>query len=426
MWWGRSPRLSCCTPPFAEDCDRGKAQLVSAVQEKSFLDYVYVVLRWRRFIAVTSVVVAVAAAGVSLVLPEKWTARTSLLPPEEEGADRLGLSLVLGSGVPAGLAGLVGMPSPSERLITLLESRRVLGSIVDDFDLIDTYDAPHRDHAIDLLNEHVKKELETDGTLVIKVTAGTPESAADLANALAARLDSVNRQYRRQQARAMRGFLADRLAAVRGEMAAGARSLQAYQEEYGLVDVEAQTQASVELIRSLVQQLTLLEVEFGWRSRQLSADHPERELLELQVQELRQRLQATVGGMAATASSDTDRLQRTAVMPLGPPLRDLPKLMFEYTELTLQLNVTEEIVRFLGAKLEEAKYREALNTPTLQVLDRATPPEARSAPRRVLLVLGCTAASLALSTALAFVFESMAMAAAANRAKVEAIRQLFR
>jgi len=399
---------------------------VSVAQEQSFLDYVYVVLRWRRLITVTTLVVALTAAGVSLVLPERWTARTSLLPPEEEGTDQLGLSLILGTGVPAGLAGLVGMSSPSERLITLLESRRVLGNIVDDFHLIDTYNAPHRDHAIGLLNEHVKKELESDGTLAIEVTADTPESAADLANALAARLDSVNRLYRRQQAKAMKGFLADRLVAVREEMASGAESLQAFQETYGLVDIKAQTQASVELIRSLVQELTLLEVELGWKSKQMSPDHPERELLELQVQVLRERVEATVGGIAATASSHTDLPTGPAPMPLGPPLRDLPKLMFEYTELTLELTVREEIVRFLGAKLEEAKYREALNTPTLQVLDRATPPKARSAPRRVLLVLGCTAASLALSMALAFGLESMSRVAEANRDKVEDIRQLFR
>ena len=39
----------------------------------------------------------------------------------------------------------------------------------------------------------------------------------------------------------------------------------------------------------------------------------------------------------------------------------------------------------LGAKLEESKYREALDTPTLQVLDLATPPKSRSAPRRAML-----------------------------------------
>jgi len=399
---------------------------VSVPQDRSFLDYVYVVLRWRRFIAVSTAVVAIAAAGVSLVLPESWTARTSLLPPEEEGADRLGLSLVLGTGVPAGLAGLVGMSSPSERLITFLESRRVLGSIVDDFGLVDIYGAPHRDGAIELLTENVSKQLESDGTLVVEATAGTPEAAADLANALAARLDSVNRQYQRQQAREMRAFLADRITAVRGEMASGARSLQVYQDKHGLVDIEAQTQASVELIRGLAQELTLLEVELGWKSRQLSADHPERELLELQVEELRKRLQTTVGGMAVAASTHADHPGLTAAMPLGPPLRDLPKLMYEYTELRLELSIREEIMQYLGAKLEEAKYREAMNTPTLQVLDRAAPPKARSAPRRALLVLGCMAASLALSTALAFALESLGAAAAANDAKVEAIRQLFR
>ena len=90
-------------------------------------------LRWRRFIVVSAVVVGLGAAGVSLILPDAWTASTTLLPPEDDGPNQLGLSLLMGSGVPAGLAGLVGLSTPSERLLTLLESRRVLGHMVDEF-----------------------------------------------------------------------------------------------------------------------------------------------------------------------------------------------------------------------------------------------------------------------------------------------------
>ena len=110
---------------------------------------------------------------------------------------------------------------------------------------------------------------------------------------------------------------------------------------------------------------------------------------------------------------------------LGPSLRSLPGLMFQHGELTRDVYVNLEIIRYLGTKLEEAKYREALNTPTIQVLDRATPPMTRSAPRRTLIVLSASAVSLVFSVVLAFLFESWNRVARENEDRIDSIRQLL-
>jgi len=94
-------------------------------------------------------------------LSEVWTARTSLLPPDEESGS-LGLSLLGGAGsssIPPGLAGLIGASTPSERLLTLIDSRRLLGEVVDRHRLVQQYEALHRDQAIDVLALQVEREL---------------------------------------------------------------------------------------------------------------------------------------------------------------------------------------------------------------------------------------------------------------------------
>ena len=90
--------------------------------ERDLLDYILVLVKWRRMLIIGTLVAAVVVVAVSFVLPERWTARTSLLPPEEEGGS-LGMSLLggSGSGIPPGLAGLIGASTPSERLLTLLD-----------------------------------------------------------------------------------------------------------------------------------------------------------------------------------------------------------------------------------------------------------------------------------------------------------------
>ena len=389
------------------------------MEPRDLLDYLFVLVKWRRLLMAGTLAATIAGAGVSLLLPERWTARTSLLPPEEEAVG-IGRSLLPGSGgLPLGLAGLVGLPIPSERLLTLLESRRLLGLAVDRHDLIEVYGAPHREAAIEWLSEAVESELGDDGSLVLRATARTPELAADLANTLAALLDSLNREYRRRQASSLRGFLESRVRSTRQELGADGARLREFQDAHGVVDIEAQTAAAVDLAKGLAFELSLKQVELGVLSRQVAPDHADRQGLAIRVEELDRQLQILVGDLSRRLG---DQAPVAAESPLGPPLKALPELMQEYAALTLQVKMREEVLILLGAQLEEAKVREARDTPTLQVLDPATPPKTRSAPRRTLLTAAAGGAAGVLLTLLAFLLEAWQRDGEAHRDRLAAIR----
>ncbi|MBM3278771.1 MAG: hypothetical protein FJY95_11925 [Candidatus Handelsmanbacteria bacterium] len=391
-------------------------------EEANLLDYVYVLVKWRRLIWVSVLAVALVTALVSLILPQEWKSSTTLVPPEEE-LDQVGLGMLLNSAMPFNLGGLGGQPASAEKLVTLLKSRRVLGAMVDRFGLVEGYGVPHREQAIEQLDEYIEEELGRDGTLKIEVRAASPELSAQLANALAQELDAVNREYKRRQARALREFLEIRVQVVRQELEEGGRAFQRFQEEYGLVDLEEQTAAAVEVVKNVVMAQVEQEVKLGVLRQQLAAGHEERWLVEAEVGELEKQLLGMTGDTSARTDTLAAGIQRQA---LGPQLRALPELGFQYTKLGLELKVKEEIIRFLGTKLEEAKYKEALNTPTLQVLDEATPPKYRSAPRRALMVVVAAACSLVLSAVLAFVFESLGQAGQRHQEQVAQIRGLLR
>ena len=392
-------------------------------EERNLLDYVYVLVKWRWLIFASVLVVSLVTAGITMLLPERWTASSTLLPPEDE-LDQFGLSMLITSAVPGNLGGLMGSATPAERLMTLLTSKRVLGAIVDRFGLIQDYGSLNRDLAIETLDEDVERELGRDGTLSIEVEASSSELAADIANALTAELDAVNRQVKNRQAATLRRFLEERMELVQEEIEESGRDFQRFQEEHDLVDIEVQTAATVELARNIVQELTLLEVKLGVVRQQLNPEHEERRLLELEVEELRRQVQFLVGDLEKQVADQIE--ETTPLRSLGPPLRELPELGREYGRLALELKIKEQIVTFLGAKLEEAKYKEALDTPTITVLDPATTPQIRSAPRRTLIVLMAAFISLAMSTVLAFIFESIGQLGRENQEKIEAIRQLLR
>ena len=71
------------------------------------LDLLVRLLRWRKLILINTLIVAVLAVVISLLLPNWYSARVSILPPQEEMLTLGGLTRNLGSAL--GAAGQVAM-----------------------------------------------------------------------------------------------------------------------------------------------------------------------------------------------------------------------------------------------------------------------------------------------------------------------------
>ncbi len=198
---------------------------------------------------------------------------------------------------------------------------------------------------MEALEERVETELGNGGTLKIQVEASSADLAADLTNALVAELDAVIREQKRGQAIGDRLFLEARLDSVQAEIEAKALRLQHFQESYGVIDLEAQTQAIIGVAQHILQELTLQEVKLGVARRQLHPDHDERRLLEMEVEELRNQLEQVVGEYETAAGGQVE----TAFKAIGPPLVDLPKLGLEFAQLSLGLKLAEHTLTFLAA-----------------------------------------------------------------------------
>ena len=382
-------------------------------QNSNMLDYAYVLIKWRRMIIWSVVVVTVITASISLILPKQWTARGVMMPPEED-LDQLNLSALQAARMPANLASMVGASTPADNLKTYLELNRTLGAIVDRFDLIAEYEVPHRERAIELLGENTNIELEREGSVIIEIAGSSPQQAADMVNTIMAEVDGFNRQLKSKQATKLREFLERRLQVRRDELRKARTVLLEFERANGLVNLATQTQAIVDVAKSLVGRLSMVEVELDVLDHWVQPDNEQRLELELRRQALREQLQQLAVGAGKEAPM------------LGPSLQTVPQLGFRYAELTLDLQIRQEVALFLGTKLEEARYREHLNTPTLHILDQAVPPETRSAPRRTLMTVIALALSLVLSTILAFTFESWIRLGEENADRLDAIRRVWR
>jgi tyrosine-protein kinase Etk/Wzc len=89
-------------------------------------------------------------------------------------------------------------------------------------------------------------------------------------------------------------------------------------------------------------------------------------------------------------SEDTDQVQQVKeeLAQLERRLGTIPELQGDLVRLIRDQKVYEQLYLLLTAELEQARIRETMNTPTVQLLDPAVPPERHSRPRKGLLTLG--------------------------------------
>jgi hypothetical protein len=104
--------------------------------------------------------------------------------------------------------------------------------------------------------------------------------------------------------------------------------------------------------------------------------------LKAHVRELEQQIDK-FGGMGVDPTKDG----ALAKGELYPSIRQLPLLGVRYLDLFRRTKVNEAVFEFLTKEFEIAKVQEAREIPSAQVLDPATPPDKKSSPHRLLIML---------------------------------------
>lgn len=307
--------------------------------------------------------------AVAFLWPPTFTASTTLLPPSEEETGFSVTSLIRGMAVPG-----IRIPTrsgPEDVAVSVLGSRRVMGALVERFNLVDAYNVKSAAEAMKKLNENSAFGVDHTGTLTILVNDQSPQRAAYLANGFAEELDRFNREIRMTKGRRMRLFIESRLEDTRAGMLLSEDELQEYQKTHSAVALSPGESSTVEAGARLFARQAALRMRIGM---------------------VRQY---------ASESSEEVRVLRQELEQVNRQIGALPDVGLELARKIRDLRIQEEVYALLMAQYEEARINEARDVPTLEVLDLAVPPEKRSWPRRgLLIVLGL---GFSLLTALAWI-----------------------
>jgi uncharacterized protein involved in exopolysaccharide biosynthesis len=357
--------------------------------------YLSIIVGYRRFILLNFLGVCVAVAILSLFLPSWYSANTTILPPQRE---KLGLGLV--SSLAGGISefgtsmSLPLMVSPSDVIAAILKSRSVALAVIEKEDLMKTYHTKTKEDALRELFSHTEVKVTPEGLISLSFEDKDRVKAAGVANRFVEELDRVNRETNTSQAKNARIFIEERLVQTKKDLAKAEEDLRKFQEENKAVSLDAQMKASIEGAADLKAQMVAAEIELNLLSKNMSPSHPQILGLKSRINELKRQLDIWELGNPKEESEEKKILD--------VPFSEVPTLSLELARLVRKVRIQSSVFELLTNQYEQYKIQETRDTPTIQVLDKAFPPERRSKPKRTFLV--GLAGVLSLVSSVVFVF----------------------
>lgn len=350
----------------------------------SLIDYLEIVVKWRKFILRNVVIVTIAAVIISLLLPQKFTATATILPPNPQQQAMLG---IISSNLPGGLSGLSGISgiipgiaTPSDLYAAIMQSGTVKSAIIKNNDLMKEFKAKKMTDALSALDDMTNIEITPEGIISVSVTYKNKHLAADIANSYIEELDKFNTETAMTVGKKYRIFIEQRLEETTDDLAKAEVALRNFQEKHRTVALEEEIISAIQTIAELKSQIILLEVKKGALSSSSRFDNPYLYDISKELRELKKQL-----GKIEFGEQDTTKKAFGAGFAI--PFSELPEVSLEYARLLRDVRVQSEIYKLLTQQYEQAKIMELKDTPTVQPLDKAGPPEKRSFPKRRIIVL---------------------------------------
>lgn len=353
-----APSAAAASPPPQDD------------DEISLLDLLIVLAKYKKLILGLPLVVAVLAAGISLLIPNTYTATTRILPPQGQSSASAMLAQQLGG--LAGLGGAAGLRNPNDLYIGMLKSRTVADSLIQRFDLQKRYDHERQ--------SDTRKELEEgtaissgklDGIITIAVDDRDPRRAAEIANAYVEELFKLTQVLAVTEASQRRLFFERQLSQAKDNLVAAEVSAREALQTGGLVQVEGQGRAILETTARLRAQITVKDVQIG-AMRAFAADrNPELQAAQQELEAMKREL-AKIEGDSGARRSEVSESKGNGSNSLG---------------LLRNVKYYEAIFELLAKQYELAKIDEARDSSVVQILDKAIEPDRKSKPRRSAIVI---------------------------------------
>jgi tyrosine-protein kinase Etk/Wzc len=354
----------------------------------SLPELMIVIGKRKNFLAVSTVAAGTLALIVTLLIPNRYTASTTVLPPQQGSSLSAALMSQVGNlGAIGSLAGgSLGLKNPADMTVSLLKSRSVEDAMIKRFDLMKLYKDKKLSDARKSLENHTFIDSNVkDGIIRIEIEDHDPARASDMANAYVDEYRRFSQHLAITEAGQRRLFFEQQLVEAKNNLAGAEEALKASQQQSGMIQLDSQAKALIESVAALRAQIAAKEVQIRSLSLSETPNNPDVLMAREQLGALQSQLRQ-IGGSQSSADSDL-------IVPRGK----LPQAGMDYVRKLREVKYNELIFELLAKQFELAKLDEAREGAVIQVVDPAITPDRKSFPKLSIIVPVATLAWLLLA-----------------------------
>jgi tyrosine-protein kinase Etk/Wzc len=341
----------------------------------SGLDVLLVLVSSGRAMLLGAVACGVIGVLIALLLPNVYTGRTVILTPVAP----ISISGLLSGGAgqlsQLSAASQFGLTDPNDQWVAILSGDTIAARIVRRFQLQKVYDKRTMTGTIAAFKDHCEISSGHDGTITIQVDDDDPRRAAAIANAMVEELRVLSRELDASAANQRRLFYTKEVEKAKQSLAQAEDALQRTQQQTGVLDLDKQATAIVTSMATLRGQIAAQEIMIAGLRTTATAANPDLIRAQQQLAAMRSQLARSV---RQEPGGNGDPFIATAKLPAAG---------LEYLRKLRDVEFYGQILEAMSMQYEAAQADSGSGGAAVPVVDPAVPPDEKSGPHRLLMVL---------------------------------------
>ena len=371
-----------------------------SLHDSTALNLLLLLSKNKRRIVLGTLTGLLVGACLAFTLRPIFTATASILPPQAPQSSlgslmgQLGSLSMLGGGGASNL-----LKNPADLYVGILQSRTIADQIIQKFQLQREWHMQRRDDVRKALRAQVQFEVAKDGMILITAKDKSPERASALANSFVDALNGVNSKLAISEASQRRLFFDQQLTEEKAALVAAEEDLKSTQQKTGLLSISGQAEQAVRSVAQTRAQIASREVALQ-SLRTYEADS------NIDVLQVQQQI-STLRGQLTELENNQSKLSPGDTQISA---NQVPGGSLEYERKLREVKYHDTLLDLLSRQYEAARIDEAKSAPIIQVIDVAVPPDRKSGPPRLLIMVGMSLVGFCLACGWVFLRGSLARA----------------
>ncbi len=350
--------------------------------ENQFQDSTYFFLtlsKYKRFLIIFTLLGAVGSTIVALLLP-KWYASSTNLVPSNSSQDN---SSVAGSAISStlkefGLTKMTGSGSQDQySYIVILQSRSVVDSIINKYELHKVYDIPKKD-MIDLRKaflNNVEINYEKEGNYIITVWDIDRNRAANIANDYVQIANNHFLDLFRQDNKLSKDYFELRIQTIDSILISLGNKLNKFSKQTQLFSPEDQAQSVAKALAEMKAEQVKYEIYYNFYKTNYGENDA---------------MAQSYKNIGAEITDKLNSLQTQPGFAGNFSLSEASSVGLEYLKLYTEFEAYTKVKAMILSMMEKIRTDEIKNIQNLLVVDKAIPSDKKDKPKRAFVIAGST------------------------------------